>query len=87
MSDDFLSVADVATLMRLSHRRAYELIRSLGVPCLGRGIDGVRFARADFEDARARAARPLPRRKRYGARVTAPTPVVAYVPSFGRKRG
>lgn len=61
----------VATEMEISQRAAYELVRRLGVPILwGDGIRGIRFDREAFEDLRARAAKPLPERKGYGAGAT-----------------
>src|SRR4051812_32455856 len=65
MPPEWITVEDVATELRVSRRRAWELVKRLAVPCVWtvRGtIDGARFTRADWERCRdASKAPPEPR--------------------------
>jgi hypothetical protein len=64
-TDEWIGVADVADELHLTQRHAWELVKKLGVPCVGPVRDVMRlarFSRADWETARDRSkAPPTPR--------------------------
>lgn len=88
----WIGTAEVAEEMGWGLRQAYEFVRQIGVPCVGCGIEGVRFARPEYEAARDAASAPLPSRKPYGRQGEAeaapvPAPRVKYPPKAPRTNG
>lgn len=65
VQDEWIGVAEVAIELAITPRQAWELIKKLGVPCIGPVRDVMRmarFSRADWEEARDRSkAPPTPR--------------------------
>lgn len=76
----WIGTAEVAAELNIKPKKAYELIRRLGVPLLamaGGRMDEVRFLRADWEAARDAALKPIDPR---AGKVAEPTPA----PKAGR---
>lgn len=76
-ADEWIGVAEVAAEMKLTERRAWELIRRLCVPRIeGARSDmaGARFRRSDWEKCRDGAVKPPEPRARAGRLAPAPPP-------------
>lgn len=64
--DEWIGVAEVAAELNYSERRAWYLIQSLGIRCLGPTRNRMRlarFLRSDWEEARDRSLKPAGREK------------------------
>lgn len=77
---EWIGVSQVAAELGLTDREAWELVKRLGVPCVGPTRDCMRkarFTRADWEQARDASKRPPTPRVSARAPRKAQRPVVA----------
>lgn len=70
--EEWIGVAEVAAEMNYAPREAWEYVRRIGLVATNtRRMRLARFTRAEFEDARERAKKPIAPRARTGALASA----------------